>query len=343
MRSPCRTACIAAVPLLLFVGCGRTDVAESPEGVLVLGAVQETRVEQRSVALEQRKLVIEGENGAVSLAGEPGSDVSLTFNIQARGDTRAQARRQLDRLVIEEAGDDVGYSFDIRPDRPDVTNVDVTGTVPRGADIRLVLRSGNVTISNIDGRIDVLLESGSISYLGGTDNINLVTRNGDVAADFYSLDAGAVVDLATTNGNVAVGLPLEADASIRATTRAGRVLVDGVRFTDPYLSLRGAGSRFSATLGAGGPSINMKTQNGDLAFARKVLNPPPADTLTTGTPADTTGVATPTEDSTAVDSVSIPGAPPGGPAVDSADVRPDANADGPATTDADSTAGASAG
>lgn len=321
MRTASRTVCIAAVTLLLFVGCGRTDVAESPEGMLVLGAIQETRVEHRSVALERRTLIIEGENGAVSLAGEPGGDVSLAFNMQARGDTRAEARRQLDRLVIEETGDDVGYAFDIRPDRPEVTNVDVTGTVPRGADIRLILRSGNVTISNVDGRIDVLLESGSISYLGGTGNISLVTRNGDVAADFYTLDAGAVVDLATTNGNVAVGLPLEADASVHATTRAGRVRVDGVRFTDPRLSLRGAGSRFSATLGAGGPSIDLKTQNGDLAFARKALNPPPADTVTTGSPDDTTGVGTPAGDSTAVDSVAIPGAPPVGPAVDSADVQ----------------------
>lgn len=292
-----RTTALTVLTIgLTAFGCGREQVVELPDGVLTLGEFQETKVERRSVVLGDRSLTIEGENGSVSLSGGGPGQVDLTFNVQARGDTRDKARAQLDAVLIEEVGDETSYTYDIRPDRNDVTNVDVTGTVPSGAEIRLILRSGNVTLTNLNGEIDVLLENGSISYLGGSGSIALTTRNGNVSADFYDHGVGDVAALSTTNGSVTLGLSDRANTQVHANTRSGEARVSGITFVDPRLDRRGASTRFSAEVGAGGGSINMKTQNGNLIFKRHALVPPPSPAPAVEdapVPRDSTSVATP--------------------------------------------------
>jgi len=312
-RLSARTILVVALMVSLSAtGCGREKVVELPDGVLTLGEFQETKTERRSVVLGDRNLTIEGENGSVSLAGGEPGQVTLTFNVQARGDTRDDARKQLEAVVIEEIGDEASYTVDIRPDRNDVTNVDVAGTVPSDARVRLILRSGNVTLSNLNGEVDVLLENGSISYLGGSGSLALSTRNGNVSADFYDHGVGDVASLSTTNGSVTLGLSDLANTKVNANTRSGEVRVDGITFGDPRLERRGASTRFSAEIGAGGGSINMKTQNGNLLFKRHALVPPPPaptsappDTTSTDAGSTTTGVDSTVVDTTSVDTTTV--------------------------------------
>ncbi len=278
---------VAALTAVLG-GCRTNEVVESPDGVLVLGRFEETATETRSLALSGRTLIIEAENGAVSLSGVPGNDVDLTFSMRARGESRDAAQKQLDQLLLEESGDEISYSFDIQPDDPARTNVDVTGTVPRNAEVRLILRSGNVTLSNLDGRINVLLENGDISFLGGSASVSLATRNGDVAGDFYRLSPGSSVELATTNGDVTLGLSEGVPVVVSGSTRAGYVRTDGFTFDNPRLSVRGAGARFSGSSGSEGATINMKTQNGDLRFHRSQLTAPMDDLPPSSTEIDET-------------------------------------------------------
>jgi len=285
---------IALVVAVVTAGCGRSHVAELSDGVLTLGEFQEAKTERRAMVLGDRRLTIEGENGSLSLAGGQPGQVALTFNVQARGDSRDDAREQLDDLMIEEVGDETSYTFDIRPDRSDLTNVDVTGTVPSDAEVRLILRGGNVTLSNLNGVVNVLLENGSISYLGGSGSLTLSTRNGNVAADFYDLGVGDVAALSTTNGSVTLGVTDRSNANVNASTSSGDVRVNGFEFGDPRLARRGASARFSAEIGAGGAAVNMKTQNGDLIFRRHSLVPP----STVAAPIDTTAA-----DTTAADTV----------------------------------------
>lgn len=284
---------LAMMVVLAVAGCGRPSVVESDEGVLVVGEFEETATESRTLDLGGRTLVVEGENGAVSLNGGAGDVVDLRFHIRARGDSREEARNRLEGLLLEESGDEISYVIDIQPDRSQFTNVDVSGTIPHDAELRLILRSGDVTLTNLDGRIDVLIENGDISFLGGSSNLTLATRNGDVAADFYRLGSGDTVELATTNGDVSLGLGAAATAAVSANTRAGRVRTNGFVFQQPRLSQRGAGARFSGSVGAQGASVNMKTQNGDLLFSTNAALPPvfeepPAEEAA---PDDTTMVA----------------------------------------------------
>lgn len=306
---------IVATLAAILAGCRTNEVVESSDGVLVLGRFEESATETRSLALSGRTLIIEAENGAVSLSGVPGTDVDLTFSIRARGESREAAQKQLDQLLLEESGDEISYSFDIQPEDAARTNVDVTGSIPRNAEVRLILRSGNVTLSNLDGRINVLLENGDISFLGGSSSLSLATRNGDVAADFYRLSPGSSAELATTNGDVTLGLSEEVPVVVSGSTRAGYVRTDGFAFENPRLSVRGAGARFSGSSGSDGASINMKTQNGDLRFHRSQLTAPVDDIVppTTDMPADSSAIdpkSVERVDSTAVETADSSGLAP---------------------------------
>ena len=271
---------ILAATVSVF-GCRRPSVVHTDDGVLVLGKFEETATMQRGVTVGSRTLVIESETGGVTITGSSSSEAVLNFSITGRGDSRDAAQAQIDKLVIEESGDEASYSYNVIPDKAALTTINIDGQIPRNASLRLLLRNGDVTVTNVDGTIEVRQENGSLVYLGGGESVNLSTNNGDVFADFYRVSAGSRVDVNVDNGDISLGVPETANLALDARTRAGSVTVHDLRFVDERLGRSGAGAVFKGKLGNGAATVYLKTTNGSLTFNKVDLSevsPPPIPT-----------------------------------------------------------------
>ncbi|QXD14650.1 DUF4097 family beta strand repeat protein [Rhodocaloribacter litoris] len=291
------TGGLLAGAVVLLAGCQQgADVRQTEEGSLVLGSAEVQEAVSRAVAPGARTLVLDGFAGDVVLTASVDAVARFTFTKRARGDDAGAARRNLERIRIEESGDAQTYRYLLRADRAELSRVDVEGTVPRGATLHILLRSGNVSLDGLEGPITVTNENGNVRITGAGAGVTVQTANGNVAVGMNRLPAGESVRLTTVNGNVTLALPAAVSARIEAGTSAGEIRVDGLTFADRRLDPQGAGGHFQGRLGTGAATVTLKTENGNIVLREGPLEVPPAGE---DVPADT-AMAPPADTSAAV-------------------------------------------
>ncbi len=297
MKSTIRTlALLIGIGLLVggLSACKKeTGVSQTDEGRLVLGAVEQTETVERGVALAGRMLVLDGFHGTVSLIGTGGETARLTFTKRARGRDTTAAANALGRITLDEAGDAESYQYVLRTHDPDLSSVDIQGEVPRKTSLRLQLASGHVTLSGIDGPVEVTLDGGSVEIGGAGESVTVETRNGSIRVGLYRLPSQSTLRLHATNGNVTLTLPGSVDARVTAQTSAGAITTEGLTFLDQHLNPDGAGARFQGSLGSGSATIDLRTKAGSIVLqegsVRFLPQTTPAETETDveTTPAET--------------------------------------------------------
>ena len=297
MKSTIRTlASLIGIGLLVggLSACKKeAGVSQTDEGRLILGAVEQTETVERGVALAGRMLVLDGFHGTVSLIGTGGETARLTFTKRARGRDTTAAANALGRITLDEAGDAESYQYVLRTHDPDLSSVDIQGEVPRKTSLRLQLASGHVTLSGIDGPVEVTLDGGSVEIGGAGESVTVETRNGSIRVGLYRLPSESTLRLHATNGNVTLILPGSVDARVTAQTSAGAITTESLTFSDRRLNPDGAGARFQGRLGSGSATIDLRTEAGSIVLqegsVRFLPQTTPAETETDveTTPAET--------------------------------------------------------
>ncbi|RMF59990.1 MAG: hypothetical protein D6746_07445, partial [Bacteroidetes bacterium] len=251
--------------LMLLAGCQQgPDVGQTEGGSLVLGSAEVQDTITRAVAPGTRTLVLDGFSGQVTLRGADDEVARLVFTKQARGRDAGEAQKNLERIRIEERGDEQTYRYEMRAGRPEVSRVDVEGTVPRGIALQIVLQSGNVALDSLAGRIMVTNENGNVRITGAGAGVMVETANGNLSLGMARLPAGETVRLTTDNGTIVLALPAGASARVEAGTRAGEIRVEGLDFADRSFEPQGAGGHFQGRLGTGAATVTLRTENGDI-------------------------------------------------------------------------------
>jgi hypothetical protein len=289
------------------------DVRRTDAGTLVLGRTEATVEVERVVAPGGRPLVLDGRRGAVRLTGSGDTAARLTFAKRGRGADAEAARTTAEAIEIVEDGTDEAYTFTLDPDDPDRSAVDVIGTVPRTAALRVDWTSGPLSFDGLAGPLTVESESGDVTVRGAAASVTVTTRYGDLDVRLDALPADARVRLTTLSGDVTLTLPPTASATLTAETQAGPIRTasatgDDVPFADRRLTLRGAGATFDATLGSGAATVELRTENGAVTLRTA---PPPADTPATPPSPDAPDTtATPDARPTPFDTSAVPAPPP---------------------------------
>ena len=283
----CKNILVLALFGLLWAGCGgEPEVSQTQEGRLVLGESEVTAEVTRGVVPGARTLVLDGFDGSVELTAAAGEAAALTFIKRARGDSDADAREMLEDVQIAEEGDEQTYRFSLQTDRPEQTSVDVRGAIPPQTALRIEMTSGSVSLSGVDGPIQVTNENGNVRIAGAGESVSVQTQAGAVDVGLRLLPARASVNLRTANGDVTLGLPAEASARIEAETQVGDIRVQGLDFTDRRLRPEGAGASFTGRLGAGNANVELHTQNGAITLQEGSTLALPPDSVEQGQPAE---------------------------------------------------------
>ncbi len=248
-------------------GCQRgqeSEVARSEDGVLRLGPVEVVDTVARAVAPSDRPLVVEGLRGSVRLTGAEQTTADLSFVRRGRGDTREAGQSVVEGISITESGTDAEYAYTLAADREDYAAVDVRGRVPRRTALRVDRLSGPVHVAGVEGALTVSHAHGDVTVQGAAGAAEVRIKNGDVAVGFQSLPPGGTHRIETANGDLRLRLPPDETVQIDAQTDAGTIRTRGLSFTNEQFAPINAGARYDAQTGDGGPTVELRTQNGSI-------------------------------------------------------------------------------
>ncbi len=302
-------------------GCQRgqeSEVARSEDGVLRLGPVEVVDTVARAVAPSDRPLVVEGLRGSVRLTGAEQTTADLSFVRRGRGDTREAGQSVVEGISITESGTDAEYAYTLAADQEDYAAVDVRGRVPRRTALRVDRLSGPVHVAGVEGALTVSHAHGDVTVQGAAGAAEVRIKNGDVAVGFQSLPPGGTHRIETANGDLRLRLPPDETVQIDAQTDAGTIRTRGLSFTNEQFAPINAGARYDAQTGDGGPTVELRTQNGSIVIEAADTSAtdttsapatvPSSDTTVTPPPsadtAETTAPDTIQADTTAADTTS---------------------------------------
>ncbi len=140
-------------------------------------------------------------------------------------------------------------------------------SVPRTARLdEIETVNGSVDVSDFVNYTKVSAVNGSVKATNLRGGANLSTVNGEVNADFESLTTGARISLGTVNGRVALTIPSDSNATIKADSLTGAIL------NDLGLLVRKGeyvGRNLHGQLGSGGVAIDLNSVSGSLSITRR--------------------------------------------------------------------------
>jgi len=150
--------------------------------------------------------------------------------------------------------------------RNDAT-VDYTVQVPqhaRLADVSSV--NGTIQIDGVAGDIFASTVNGDTNIKNAAHNLKLSTVNGTISADMDALGSGQSVSLDTVNGEIALGVPDNADAEFSVNTVNG-----GITSGFPALQAKREfplGNNLKGSVGRGDANVKVNTVNGAIKILK---------------------------------------------------------------------------
>ena len=134
--------------------------------------------------------------------------------------------------------------------------------VPRETDLEVRTRAGAVAVEGVVGRHRLFTRAGALRLVGVGGDVEAETAVGavTVVARGGTWD-GEGLDASTRMGSVRLDVPAAFDAVVEASTRWGAI-------GDGTADGRRAAETSRQYLGAGGPTLRLRTQMGDVRIAR---------------------------------------------------------------------------
>ena len=261
---PVLFALLASGLLAACQRAGDADIARTDDGEMRLGSVEVVDTVARTVAPNDRPLVLKGMRGTVHLRGADQSTAELSFVRRGRGEGRDDGQEVLDGISITESGTESEYTYTLEAGQEDYAAVDIWGQVPRQTALRIDRLSGSVHIEGVEGALTIEHDHGDVEVQGAAASVETILKNGDVQVGFRTLPVEGPLQLETSNGTIDLRLPAGASAQIDAQTNVGTIRTQGLSFATEQFAPADAGARYNAQFGENGPTIEVQTQNGSI-------------------------------------------------------------------------------
>lgn len=219
---------------------------------------------------------IKGIHGSIHAEPSTGSEVEVTANKQSR---RSNTQDVQIRVLQHEAGLTICAVYPSPEGKPanDCTagqnwsantrdndvQVDFRVRIPQGLHFSGRTVNGEIETGLIGGNVWASTVNGSIR-LAATGYAEAHTVNGSINAALGAANWNGALDFKTINGEITLDLPSDLSAEVRAETLNGDISTDFPMTVQGRVSRR----RLSATIGAGGRELNLKTINGGINLRR---------------------------------------------------------------------------
>jgi DUF4097 and DUF4098 domain-containing protein YvlB len=152
-------------------------------------------------------------------------------------------------------------------DRRESWSVSYRINVPRRTDLDLSASNGGITINGVSGNLRFDTTNGGVRLADLGGRVNGRTTNGglivNLSGDRWD---GEGIDVETSNGGVTLSIPENYNAELEARTINGGMNIDFPITLQGELSSRRG---ITTTLGSGGPTVRVRTNNGGLKIGRR--------------------------------------------------------------------------
>ena len=196
-------------------------------------------------------------SGGVRVIGWDRDEVSVQTTLRAYGSDGRSPTDLLAATTIEtdgtlrnvtEGGGWVDVAYEIR--------------VPRDTDLNVETRNGALTVDGVTGTHRLFTRNGALRLTGVGGDVTAETANGAVTVTALGTTwDGAGLHVETRNGNVRLVVPDGYDALVDAATGYGSI-------GEPEADVRWARETSQRYLGAGGPTLRLRTRMGHVRIAR---------------------------------------------------------------------------
>ena len=210
-------------------------------------------------------------NGSITVEWYEESDLFLEIT------TSAHSEDELDEAEVNVTAGVLTIIEALKLDEDANVGVSLLLRLPRGVEIaELHTSNGRISVSGGNGSAQAVTSNGSISFedfsgsvraetsngsitVSGSDLVYARSSNGSITGEIVSIPPEGI-ELRTSNGAINVELDSGLDADIEMNTSNGSVSVTGEGFSSVIID----DSDGSATLGAGGNPITLRTSNGSI-------------------------------------------------------------------------------
>lgn len=207
-----------------------------------------------------------GQNGGISVEAWDRNDIRVRAIVRTNARSDERARQLASGVQIQSGGGRVSATG---PDteRRENWSVSYRINVPRRTDLDLNASNGGITISGVSGNLRFDTNNGGVRLADLGGRVNGRTVNGGLTVNL-SGDRwdGEGIDVETSNGGVTLSIPDNYNAELEARTVNGGLRVDFPITIQGELSGRRG---ITTTLGSGGPTVRVRTNNGGLKIGRR--------------------------------------------------------------------------
>lgn len=251
-----------------YNGVGQTGTDADPcSGSNNWGDNYESHCEVRESTMPGGALIVDaGQNGGISVESWDRNDVRVRAIVRTNARTAERARQLATGVQIQSGGGRVSATGP-DTDRRENWSVSYRINVPRRIDLDLSATNGGITINGVSGNLRFDTTNGGVRLADLGGRVNGRTTNGGLTVNL-SGDRwdGEGIDVETSNGGVTLSIPDNYNAQLEARTINGGFNIDfPITIQGELNSRRG----ITTTLGSGGPTVSVRTNNGGLRIGRR--------------------------------------------------------------------------
>jgi DUF4097 and DUF4098 domain-containing protein YvlB len=224
---------------------------------------------------------IKNVSGDVNIKGYDGQGVAVAVYKEGRDRDKVEVEDLstgnavvLNAQYPRECNCDASLKFEISVPRSGNINIDSVKIASGNVNVtdingRVVVKtaSGDVRVENINGEVNASTASGEVAVRNVAGTVNAKSASGNVEAEIARLEGTGDMKFSSASGDVRVKLPGNVDAEVRMSTSTGTIN------TDFPLEVRkhenGPGSDASGRLGSGSRNIQLSTATGDVSLTRQ--------------------------------------------------------------------------
>jgi DUF4097 and DUF4098 domain-containing protein YvlB len=257
-----------AASISTFFGAQSTDLLS-----LQKGSGDEVREEfhQTYPLSANGRVSIENINGGVRIAVWDQNEVKVdavkkAYRRERLDEAKIEVNATADsiRIKTEYPDRDLTFTNDEGRRYNNPASIEYSLTIPRRARIESVeVINGSLDIDGAEGDVKASSINGYVKARALTGEVRLSTVNGGLEATFTRLDEAKPVTLNSVNGNIALVIPSDANAQVRAGTVHGSVSND---FGLPVIHGEYVGHELYGQIGTGGPRLKLGNVNGRITI-----------------------------------------------------------------------------
>ncbi|HWW61284.1 MAG TPA: DUF4097 family beta strand repeat-containing protein [Thermoanaerobaculia bacterium] len=132
-------------------------------------------------------------------------------------------------------------------------------TVPRSMNVTVGNMNGRIQVADVTGNFNVETTNGRIELTRCGGSIDASTTNGQINADLVTITKGKSLELETTNGRISLSVPSNLAADVDAGTTNGRIHTDL-----PVETRRVDRNTLRGKINGGGTPVRLRTTNGSI-------------------------------------------------------------------------------